>query len=184
MATPWSWQIVRGHNLQNSLSLSELSHLVGRNLVQQCGKKVATFVYCTRTFGVEIIFSRPKRECFFCVCWLSVKPAQHIATSNHHHSLRDPQNSLSTNFEPSKQRNDWKKNFRKFSPKTAEKLPHPPMAFFVHKKQRFSKVIPKQVNFLNSSYFVSAQHVRAGPQHAQALTLDLSKKYQVVSKLC
>jgi hypothetical protein len=113
-----------------------------------------------------------------------VKPIQHIFTSNHHHSLANIKNSLSTNFHLSKQSIDSKKNFRKFSPKTAAKLPHPPMGFFVHKKNFFAKVRQNQVNFSISSFFLSAQHVRAGPQHAQALTLGLNKKDQVVSKLC
>ena len=58
------------------------------------------------------------------------------------------------------------------------------MAFFVHKKQRFCQSKKNQVNFSISSFFLSAQHVRAGPQHAQALTLGLNKKDQVVLKLC
>ena len=58
------------------------------------------------------------------------------------------------------------------------------MAFFVHKNNFFAKVSQKKIHFSISSFFLSAQHVRAGPQHAQALTLGLSKKDQVVSKLC
>jgi hypothetical protein len=118
------------------------------------------------------------------VWWMSVKPIHHIFTSNHHHSLANIKNSLSTNFHLSKQTIDSKKNFRKFSPETAAKLPHPPMAFFVHKKNFFAKVRQNQVNFSISSFFLSAQHVRDGPQHAQALTLGLNKKDQVVLKLC
>jgi hypothetical protein len=58
------------------------------------------------------------------------------------------------------------------------------MAFFAHKNNFFAKVRQKKVNFSISSFFLSAQHVRAGPQHAQALTLGLNKNDQVVLKLC
>jgi hypothetical protein len=87
-------------------------------------------------------------------------------------------------FELSKTKKWLKKKLRKFSPKTAAKLPHPPMAFFVHKKNSFFAKLRKKINFSISSFFLSAQLVRAGPQHAQALTLCLNKKDQVVLKLC
>ena len=51
------------------------------------------------------------------VWWMSVKPIQHIFTSNHHQSLANIKNSISTNFYVSKQTIDSKKNFREFSQK-------------------------------------------------------------------
>ena len=51
------------------------------------------------------------------VWWMSVKPIQHIFTSNHHQSLANIKNLISTNFYVSKQTIDSKKNFRKFSQK-------------------------------------------------------------------
>jgi hypothetical protein len=146
-------------------------------------EKIRKKIPLERSESFCFFFVQPK---FFLVkvWWMSVKPIHHIFTSNHHHSLANIKNSLSTYFHLSKQTIDSKKNFRKFSPKTAAKLPHPPMEFFVHKKNFFAKVRQKQVNFSISSFFLSAQHVRAGPQHAQALTLGLNKNDQVVFKLC
>ena len=54
----------------------------------------------------------------------------------------------------------------------------------MHIKTVFLPKLEKKSGFPFLLFFLSAQHVRAGPQHAQALTLCLNKKDQVVLKLC
>jgi hypothetical protein len=60
---------------------------------------------------------------------------------------------------------------RKFSPKTAAKLPHPPMDMHCLKKNPKSKLLPKFNIFLISSSTLLNQLARAGHGHALVLTI-------------
>lgn len=74
-------------------------------------------------------------------------------------------------------------NNRKFSPENTKNLPHTPVGFFCAQKLFFAKVSPNHHNFANFQPFLSAQHARACPQHAQGLTLCPKKRKQILLEI-